>query len=310
MWPILTDDEQRRIVLQDNKGYVSTDDKVRLYYHLLGDGPATIVIPAACLLLEDLRPLAKDRRLIFYDPRGRGQSDRDPDPKHIWTDYEVRDLETVRQYFSLEQMALWGWSYLGGIVALYAGQYPERVSRMVMMCPLSPRSPAPYDDPEAAQHKEQARIDPVAAAGLREMMTSGQHLEEPEWFCREFQRVIVPRQMGRPDALARMKSDPCAYPNEWWHNLHQHHEIHVPLETRGNYDWRDRMSQVTASALVVHGMEDLIPLESSREWVDILPQARLLAIEGVGHFPHLEAPETFFPSVERFLDGKWPEEAI
>ncbi len=70
------------------------------------------------------------------------------------------------------------------------------------------------------------------------------------------------------------------------------------------------MSQVTASSLVVHGMEDLIPLESSREWVDILPQARLLAIEGVGHFPHLEAPETFFPSVERFLDGKWPEEAI
>jgi proline iminopeptidase len=72
----------------------------------------------------------------------------------------------------------------------------------------------------------------------------------------------------------------------------------------------DRMSQVTASSLVVHGMEDLVPLESSREWVDILPQARLLAIEGVGHFPHLEAPEIFFPSVERFLDGKWPEEAI
>ena len=76
-------------MLQDNEGYVSTDDKVRLYYHLLGDGPVTIVIPAACLLLEDLRPLVKDHRLIFYDPRGRGQSDRDPDPKHIWTDYAL-----------------------------------------------------------------------------------------------------------------------------------------------------------------------------------------------------------------------------
>jgi pimeloyl-ACP methyl ester carboxylesterase len=216
----------------------------------------------------------------------------------------------VRHHFGLEQMALWGWSYLGGIVALYAGQYPERVSRMVMMCPVSPRSPAPYEDPEAAQAKEQARIDPVAAAGLREMMTSGHHLEEPEWFCREFQRVIVPRQMGRPDALARMQSDPCACPNEWWHNLHEHHQMHAPLETRSHYDWRDRVSQVAAPALVVHGTEDLIPLESSREWVDILPQARLLAIEGVGHFPHLEAPEAFFPSVERFLDGKWPEEAI
>ena len=293
--------------MQENEGHVLTADEVRLHYHLLGDGPDTVVVPLACQLMEDLRPLAKGRRLIFYDPRGRGQSDRDPDPEHIWTDYEVRDLETVRQHFGLEQMALLGWSYLGGIVALYAAQHPERVSRMVMMCPLSPRSPAPYDDPEAVQEKEQARIDPVAAADLREKMNSGQHIEEPERFCRQFQRVIVPRQMGRPEALTRMRSDPCAYPNEWWHNLHQHHETHVPLETRSNYDWRDRMSQVTASVLVVHGMEDLIPLESSREWVEVLPHARLLPIEGAGHFPHLEAPEVFFPSVNRFVDGEWPE---
>lgn len=296
--------------MQENEGYVPTNDRVRLHYQILGDGPVSVVIPSACTLLEDLRPLAEGRRLIFYDPRGRGQSDRDPDPEHIWTDYEVRDLETVRRHFGLEQMVLLGWSYLGGIVALYAGQHPERVSRMVMMCPLSPRSPAPYDDPEATQRKEQARIDPAAAADLREKMNSGQHIEEPERFCREFQRVILPRQMGRPEALARMKSDPCAYPNEWWHNKHEHHQIHIPPETRSNYDWRDRMSQVEASALIVHGLEDLIPMESSREWVDVLPNAHLLAIEGVGHFPHLEAPEIFFRSVERFLDSEWPEEAV
>jgi pimeloyl-ACP methyl ester carboxylesterase len=106
-----------------------------------------------------------------------------------------------------------------------------------------------------------------------------------------------------------MKSDPCACPNEWWHNLHQHHQIHVPPETRSNYDWRLRMRQVAAPALVIHGTEDLIPLESSREWAHTLPQARLLAVDGAGHLPHLEAPETFFPAAERFLDGKWPDEA-
>ena len=295
--------------MHDSEGTIPTGDGVRLAYHLVGDGPVTVVIPGACQLLEDLRPLAQERRLIFYDQRGRGQSDRDPDPEHIWTDYEVRDLDAVRRHFGLDQMAVMGWSYMGAIVALYAGQFPERVSRMVMMCPLSPRNPAPYDDAEASQQKEDARIDPDAAAALREMMASGRHVEEPEWFCREFQRVIVPRQMGRPEALARMQSDPCAYPNEWWHNLRQHHEIHVPPKTRRNYDWRDRVEQVTAAALVVHGTEDLIPLESSREWVSILPQARLLAIEGSGHYPHLEAPEVFFPAVDRFLSGDWPEEA-
>jgi len=289
------------------EGLISTDNGLRLHYHVLGDGPETVVIPLACQLLEDMWPLARGRRLIAYDPRGRGQSDRDPDPRNIWADYEVRDLETVRRHFGLEQMAVVGWSYLGGVVALYAAQYPLRVSRLVLMCPLSPRSPAPYDDLDAARRKEEARIDPEAAAELREMMKSGRHIEEAEWFCREFLRVIVPRQMGRPEALARMRSDPCAYPNEWWHSLHQHHEIHAPPDTRSNYDWRGQMGRVTAPTLVVHGLEDLIPLASSREWVDVLPQARLLAIDGAGHYPHLEAPEAFFPPAEDFLGGGWPQ---
>jgi pimeloyl-ACP methyl ester carboxylesterase len=138
------------------------------------------------------------------------------------------------------------------------------------------------------------------------MMKSGRHIEEAEWFCREFQRVIVPRQMGRPEALARMMSDPCAHSNEWWHNLHQHHEMHAPPESRSNYDWRDQMARVSAPTLVVHGTEDLIPLASSREWVDVMSQARLLAVDGAGHYPHLEAPEAFFPPVEDFLGGGWP----
>jgi proline iminopeptidase len=292
--------------LREKVGYIPTDDGLRLYYRLLGEGRDTVVIPAACLLHEDLYPLANGRRLLFYDRRGRGRSDRDPNPENIWTDYELRDLETVRQHIGLAQIALLGWSVVGAIAALYAATHPDRVKRLVMMCPLAPRCPAPYDDPVAVEAKEAARIDPDAAKRLREMMASGEHVEKAEWFCREFQRVILPRQMGRPEALQRMKSDPCACPNEWWHNLHAHHQMHYPPETRSNYDWRERVGQVSAPALVVHGTEDLIPLEASREWVTTLPQARLLTVQGSGHFPHLEAPEVFFPALESFLAVQWP----
>jgi pimeloyl-ACP methyl ester carboxylesterase len=103
-----------------------------------------------------------------------------------------------------------------------------------------------------------------------------------------------------------MKSDPCACPNEWWHNLRQHHQMHVPPESRTNYDWRERVSRVSAPTLVVHGTDDLIPLEASQEWAATLPKARLLTLEGSGHFPHLEDPEAFFPAVEAFLCGEWP----
>jgi hypothetical protein len=57
------------------------------------------------------------------------------------------------------------------------------------------------------------------------------------------------------------------------------------------------------------GAEDLIPLESSREWAAALPNARLLLIPDAGHMPAIEAPEVFFPAADRFLRGAWPEQA-
>ena len=145
------------------------------------------------------------------------------------------------------------------------------------------------------------RIDPDAAANLRTMMGNGFHLEKPETFCREFQRVLQPRQMGNPAALTAMKSDPCACSNEWWHNLQEHHALHFPPETRSNYDWRAQMAQVQASALIIHGMEDLIPLDASHEWQKAIPQASLATLEGVGHYPQIESPGRFFDILSDFF---------
>ena len=112
--------------------------------------------------------------------------------------------------------------------------------------------------------------------------------------------------MGRPENLAQMRSDPCAFPNEWPHNKAEHTRIHVPEESMV-WDWRQRVSSVKAPTLVIHGEEDLIPIESSQEWAGLIPQARLLIISGSGHFPHLEAPKIYFSAIEQFLNGEWPE---
>lgn len=281
---------------------------MRLHYLSVGTGPDTVVIPSAAGLAADVEPLAKGRRLIFYDKRGRGQSDVDPDESHIWTDYEVHDLEAIRLHFGLEQMSIIGWSYMGGIAAIYASDHPARVDRLVLMCAISPRSEAPYNDPEAVAKKEGERIDPDSVKRLEEMKRAGLEAEDPVAYCHEHNRVYIPRQMGKPEALARMRSDPCVFPNEWPQNLSEHWQKHFPPESM-SWDWRQRVSSVRAPTLVIHGMKDLIPLESSREWAITLPHARILIIPGAGHFPHLESPEGYFSAVERFLRGEWPEEA-
>jgi proline iminopeptidase len=66
---------------------------------------------------------------------------------------------------------------------------------------------------------------------------------------------------------------------------------------------------VHAPTLVIHGAADPIPVASAAEWATALPNARLLRMPGVGHFPYLEAPQSFFDAVERFVRDEWPTEA-
>ena len=105
--------------------------------------------------------------------------------------------------------------------------------------------------------------------------------------------------MGKPDALASMKSNPCRYENEWPRNLISFIQ---KLPPSGENDWRAVAASIPVPTLVIHGSEDLIPLESSAEWANTIPYARLKVIEGSGHYPHLEAPDLFFASVDEFLN--------
>ena len=44
-------------------------------------------------------------------------------------------------------------------------------------------------------------------------------------------------------------------------------------------------------------------------WASGYPNARLLVIEKAGHISHVEREDVFFPAVETFLKGRFPDEA-
>ncbi|HUE87806.1 MAG TPA: alpha/beta fold hydrolase [Vicinamibacterales bacterium] len=78
---------------------------------------------------------------------------------------------------------------------------------------------------------------------------------------------------------------------------------------QGAWDWRSEAAKVTAPVLTVHGTYDNLPIAASREWVQSFPDARLLLIEGAGHYPHFEQPDMFIASLATFFDGGWPSNA-
>ncbi|HJU74172.1 MAG TPA: hypothetical protein VJ717_10530 [Gemmatimonadaceae bacterium] len=62
-----------------SEGYALTPDSVRLWYRVVGSGPDVVIVPNALFHRERLDTLASaTRRIVLYDPRGRGRSDSIP----------------------------------------------------------------------------------------------------------------------------------------------------------------------------------------------------------------------------------------
>ncbi len=57
--------------------------------------------------------------------------------------------------------------------------------------------------------------------------------------------------------------------------------------------------------LVIHGSKDVIvPVGSSKEWVEVLPNAEIKIIHGAGHVPWWEYEEDIFKILAEFLHNE------
>lgn len=290
-----------------DEGWVEADDGLRLYYSIYGNGPQVVVMPGGFYVDEEFCPLADGRTLVFLHQRGRGRSDAVTEQEQAGIAREARDLETVRRHIEADRMILIGWSYVGMVTALYALEHPGRAERLVHLCSLGPHIGTYSDAIPEVQEKGKARLDPGAVSRLERLHDEGLPDEDPRRFAEEWYRVMLVRQFGDATAIERMRLDFCAFPNEWPDRQEASTQLLTPSFM--TWDERDRLSSLDVAMLVVHGTEDLIPEACARDMAATVPDARLMTVDGSGHFPWLERPDVFFPAMERFLSGEWPEGA-
>lgn len=271
------------------ESYVQVADELRLHYREVGAGPETWIVPAEAWLYPALVPLAEGRRIIFYDTRGRGASDpveRDEDLS-FWLD--VADIELIQDALEVETSWLVGWSYLGAVVGRYAIDHPDRVSGLVLIGPLGPRALTP-DEVSTAESSE---------AGVRElarMREDGVDVSDPETYCRAENGLFIETRVPDERVRSRIRV-PCDHPNEWSLNVSR---VFARIgESLGSWDWQNEARNTRVKTLVVVGSHD--PQLSARHWAESLPAAKLVTLEGVGHFPWVEDPESFFDTVREFV---------
>lgn len=300
---------------QPREGYILTPDKVRLFYKVVGGGPETLVAvhggPGNTLesILPDLEPLAKGRRVIYYDQRGGGRSDLIRERDKLTVEKHVADLEAVREFFKLEQMTLLGNSWGGMLISFYAAAHPGRVERMVLHNPGEPTRALAEEavDELGARIGSRYHGEEQKRYAFVSNPRNWVKAKDPRALCREWFAMLLPAYVKKKESVAGMKGDVCAGPEEAVR--YQQVVNGLVWETMGDWNLLPRLGAVKAPVLIVHGEVDWIPVESSEAWARAYPNARLLVVKDSGHVSHVEQPEIFFGAVETFLRGEFPPEA-
>ena len=281
-----------------SEGYVTVDEGVELRYKTIGDGPEAVIIPAAVYMEYEFEKLADESRtLILYDQRGRGKSSAIADASKFSMDFEIADLEALRQHLGKEKVSLIGWSYLGGLVILYANQFPEHVNRIVQIGPISPTY-------AIFLKALSTPFDSESAAKLKNLQDEGLDKSDPERYCEEYWHLYMERIFHDPGKVSLFLSDKCKCKNEMPNNVNM--QLLAIIGKLKEWDWREEVQGLEAPVLTIHGESDTLPLEGSRVWAQTLRNARLLFVPEAGHLPFVEQPGIFYPAVDTFLKGEWP----
>ncbi len=292
------------------EGFVASADGVRLYYRVAGAGPDTIVVinggPGVGheVLAPDVAPLEARHTVIFYDQRGGGRSGL-PDTTALGMDRFVEDLDAVRRHFGMERMTLLAHSYGPLIAAAYARTHPERVERMIFFGGLGPRR----EDATVFARTRAAQRDAAQERRWQDIarrLRSGTPAEAVE-ACRE--NTALMNELVAAEGWPVRRGTSCDAPAEAVVYGSRYTSRILP-RSLGEYDFTRDLAGLRAPILVITGDRDETPVPAHRAWAAAVPDGRLLLITGGGHYPHIERPDVFYPAVDAFMAGGWPEGAV
>ena len=263
---------------------------VSLFERRVGQGPPAVALhggPGADhgYLLPGFDTLADRRELVYYDQRGGGRSPVARDVPVGWQEH-VADLEALREVWGLERLVLLGYSWGGLLAQLYATEHPDRVERLALV------SPAPSW--RAAREEFERRfaersLAPALEQERRALRETGLRERDPKAYERRlFELAVVPyfydpakvRELTAFRVVGRTQQ-------EVWRSL-------------GDYDLRPALRGLRIPAFVLHGRDDPIPIEASRETAAEL-DAEFQALDRCGHCPHVERLDEFRRLVDAFL---------
>jgi class 3 adenylate cyclase len=270
--------------------YVKSDD-VHVAYQVIGDGPVDVLwVPGFVSNMEAgwqnphmaalLRRLSSFCRLILFDKRGTGMSDRG---SQIFTlEQRMHDVQVILDEIGSERAVLFGVSEGGPMSLLYAASYPERTAALVLYGSYAKRSWAP-DYPFGWKDEQWERV----LGNIEHNWGTPQGTSLAMW---------APSLMKDPIAAERMASyfRASASPGAAAAIMKMNREIDV----------RTILPTIGTPTLILHRTGDRVSeIGHARYMAKHIPNAQLIELSGNDH-SYWIGGEVIVDHVEQFVTGR------
>jgi pimeloyl-ACP methyl ester carboxylesterase len=283
--------------------YAKTSDGVHIAYHVVGDGPVDLVVVMGWTsnieamweepsMARSLARLASFSRLIIFDKRGTGLSDRVPDDRLPSLEVRMDDARAVMDAAGSERAVVFGISEGGPMATLFAATYPARTIALVLFGTGACWKPADdYPFPASTDEDFEAAIEQM----------------DRSWGTLEYAAHVI-EDWGAPSLAGdeRLTAWLADYTRR---GASPGAAIALARMNRG-IDVRPALATVHVPTLVLARTHDPdFPIEETRWMAERIRGATFVELPGDAHFFFVGDQAALFDPVERFVAAVQDQEA-
>jgi pimeloyl-ACP methyl ester carboxylesterase/predicted glycosyltransferase len=273
--------EQTRARYPDEDGYVERDG-VRVFYEVYGQGEPTVFFLPTWSIIHSrhwkmqIPYLARHARVVTFDGRGNGKSDRPEEVAAYAEEEYAADALAVMDATATDQALLVSLSLGAQRALLLAANHPERVAGAVFICPsVSLGQPLP----ERIRHSFEDVLD----------TDEGWAKYNRHYWLRDYRAFLeffFSRMFTEPHSTKAIED--CV---NWGLETTPETLVATRLAiTMGEEKTRELCERVRCPVLVVQGTEDAITGPSRGIALAEETGGKLVLLEGSGHAPHVRDP--------------------
>lgn len=283
----------------ENGSFFAELNGFNIHYEVHGQGPVLMTVPNSWgLTLAGLRalyrPLEERVTMVYFDPRGMGESDPIREDSDMGMAAVRQDFDALRQHLGLEKVNAIGWSNGCTNLVMLASEYPSTLERAIFLHGIASFTPEDMAEfisahPRLAELYMKYQQEVVANESLSDEEKTARL--RAFWMGEYFPLLFTDPEEAQTlvDAVfgdARFSAAHAQYQNE---------------EMGDSYDLRDRLPMITAISMVIAGAHDAVAVAKVQEIHDGLSDSQFVVFDASGHFSPVEEPEAFKTAIWEFL---------